>query len=331
MPFLRGEDINIGFGVEAVRGTPVAPGAWIPGRTPTGIKQVVEKVVVKETRATKVASQGSEIVQKRIEGPLEFNLRVSSLGYILKSLLGSVTSGLKAGESAVYEHMFAILANNPEHPSLTLALSQPNIQDYEYALALAKSLEIKTPVDDLVNATTDLVAKSEAEHAAYSPVFAANDYYFRHQDLVIKLASNLAGLDAAAAIKLKDFSISIDNNARVNQNISELNPSNVFAGNIEISGSLSLDYVDKTLHDLFAAGSYRALRLEMTRSDITIGTGSSPKFVLDLPRISFENYDPDRPIDDVAMEKMNFSGHYSLTDALAIRPKLTNEKANYNS
>lgn len=331
MSFLRGEDVNIGFGIQSDRAVPVAPAVWIPGRAPTGIKTILEKVAVKETIASKFASQGSEITQKRAEGPLEFNLRVSSLGYILKSLLGSVTSGVKSGESAVYEHTFSILASNPEHPALTLALSQPGIQDYEYALALARSLEIRTPVDDLINATADFIAKSEAEHSAYSPVFAANDYYFRHQDIVIKLATTLAGLDAAAAIKLKDFSIAINNNARVNQNISEINPSNVIAGNIEVSGSFSLDYLDKTLHDAYAAGSYRALRIEMTRSDITIGAASNPKFVIDLPKISLDSYDPDRPLDDIVMDKLKFNAHYSLGDALAIRPKLTNEKANYNS
>ena len=56
MPYQRGEDINIGVGMEnpAARGNIVNPQAWIPGRTPTGIAPVVEKVLLKETRATSI-------------------------------------------------------------------------------------------------------------------------------------------------------------------------------------------------------------------------------------------------------------------------------------
>ena len=46
MAYLRGEDINIGVGMEnpSNRGTIVAPQVWIPGRTPTGIVPIIEKV-----------------------------------------------------------------------------------------------------------------------------------------------------------------------------------------------------------------------------------------------------------------------------------------------
>lgn len=332
MPFLRGEDVNIGVGREAVRGTPVAMGVFIPGRTPAGIVAQLEKVAVRETRGTKMPSQGSETVQKRAGGSLEFNLRNSSIGYLLLSLLGSVSSALKGGESAVYNHTFSLLASNPQHPSLTLGLSQPGIQDYEYPLSLVKSLEIRTPVDDLVNATAEFISSKEQEKTpAYSPTFASNDYYFRHQDITIKLASTLAGLGAASAIKVKDFSMTIDNGARVNQNVSEINPSDVLATIITISGSIELDQLNKTHHDSFVNGTYQALRLTLARTDVTIGTSSNPTLQIDLPKVSFESFDPNRAIDDIVSEKINFTAHYSISDASGIVCVLTNEKANYTT
>lgn len=318
--------------METTRGTPVAPGIWIPGRTPAGVKPVAEKTLIKETRASKVSSSGSELTQLRAEGSLEFNVRVTSIGYLLKSLLGSLTSALKSGETAVYQHTLGILGQNPQHPSLALGLSQPNVQDYEYPLSLAKSLEIRTPVDDLVNATVEFVSKKEQEKTpAYSVSFPTNDYYFRHNDVTIKLASNLAGLDAASPIKVKEFNLAITNNARPDQNVSETNPSDVIATLIEISGSMKLDYLDKTNHDVFTSGGYKALRLELKRSDITIGIAGNPTIRIDLPRISFEGWNPDRPIDDIVREEIKFVGHYSVSDAKAIQGLIENEKANYNS
>ena len=329
--FLRGEDINIGLGVETVRGTSVAPGVFIPGKTPAGVSVDVDKTLIKETRASKVSSQGSEITRISAGGNLEFNLRVSSIGYLLKSLLGSVISAVAGGESTVYDHTFGILPNNPQHPSLTLALSKPGIQDYEYPLALVKTLEIRTPVNDLINATAGFIAQKENSHAAYSPVFVSNDYYFRHQDVTIKLANNVAGLGAAVPIKVRDFKFTIDNKARFNQNVSELNPSDVLADIFNLEGEIQLDLTDTSFHDIFTSGSYKALQLKMVRSDIIIGATSNPAINITLPKVSFESFNEKRKIDDIVEQTIKFMAHYSLSDAMAIQALVTNEKANYNS
>jgi len=254
MAYIRGEDINIGVGSEnpAARGTVVAPQSWIPGRTPTGIKPVIEKVEIKETRASGIDTQGSEIVQKRAEGDLEFNIRCGSVGYLLKSWLGKTTPSVVEA-ATVWSHLFEVLPQNPEHPSLSLGLSQPNSQDYQYGLTLVKSFEIRTPVDDLVNATVGFLSSKEEEKAgaAYTVAFVSSDYIFRHQDVSIKIAdaganwvATKANLDAAACLSLKEFSFSGDNGARVNQNIGELNPGNVLALLQSLKVTLKADFID---------------------------------------------------------------------------------------
>ncbi|GAH83683.1 unnamed protein product, partial [marine sediment metagenome] len=118
MPYIRGEDINIGIGMEnpAARGVVVPPQVWIPGRTPTDIKPEIVKIELKETRASGVDTQGSEIVQKGVVGGLEFNVRCKSIGYLLKSWLGACSTGSALGGGNCWKHTFTILAQNPEHP-----------------------------------------------------------------------------------------------------------------------------------------------------------------------------------------------------------------------
>lgn len=459
--YVRGEDINIGVGMEnpAARGTVVAPQMWIPGRTPSGIVPVITKVELKETRASGIDTQGSEIVQKGAEGDLEFNVRCGSIGYLLKSWLGKVTTSTL--ESGVYSHLFEVLTQNPEYPSLSLGLSQPNSQDYKYGLALVKTLELRTPVDDLVNATVGFVAAKEEpkEGEIFSVTFDSKDYYFRHQDVKIKLAdigadwtTTKLALDAAAALSLKEFSFSGDNGARVNQNIGELNPGNVLALIHSLKASLKADYIDRldqtiggtgataytvktaiselatdkqtftptkkyqtkvvfkvtqvgtgdwtivihnssnglvasetiknadvavgyntailpwtwtsgeyhvhiissvadgkvdtsTANDLEAAkmsfyyrgqrefwtaGDYQAMRIEIERTDKTIGTTHHPKIQIDLPRVSFEGWEPDRPIDDIVTEGIDVKAHYCSIAAKAIEITVVNEVADYN-
>ena len=465
MSYIRGEDINIGVGMEdpAARGTVVAPQVWIPGRTPTGVVPIIEKVEMKETRASGVDTQGSEIVQKRAEGDLEFNIRCGSIGYLLKSWLGKTTPTV-VEVAKVWSHLFEILPQNPEHPSLSLGLSQPNSQDYEYGLALVKTLEIRTPVDDLVNATAGFLAAKEQEKAgaAFVVSFGSTDYIFRHQDVKIKFAdagaswvATKAALASAAALSLKEFSFSGDNGARVNQNIGELVPGNVLALLQSLKATLKADFIDnldqtiggtgatayslgttivetathkqtftptkkyqtkvvfkvvakgtgdwtivvhdsvnalvasetianadiavgyntailpwtwaagvyhihiissvadgtvdtdanndlegaimsfyyKSERELYTGGNYKAMRIEMERTDIMIGTDPAqhPKITIDLPRVSFEGWTPDRPLDDIVTEGVEIKIHYDEGDpARAIEITLVNEVDDYD-
>lgn len=317
----------MGVGLEETRGTGVAPQAWIPGRTPTGVVPVVEKVPLKETRGSKIASHSAEIVQKRAEGDLEFNVRAQSIGYILASLLGSVSSQAKsAPNAAVYDHTFSVLPNDPEHPSLSLALSQPNGQDYRYMLALVSALSIELTPDDLVRATASFIAKGEEEPGggAYDPEFPSADAFFRHQDITIKMADNVAGLAGASAFKVKSMKIDIPNGARVDQNVSELNPGNVYATTFDPKVSFELDYQDEDLHDAYTGGEYFALQITMERSDITIGSNQHPKLVFTFPRCSISKWTPNRPIEDIVRESIEAMVHYSDSDAKAISVVLSN-------
>ena len=52
MSLLRGEDLNLGIGMEdpTARGTLVTPQGWIPARTPTGINVEVIKALIKSAK-----------------------------------------------------------------------------------------------------------------------------------------------------------------------------------------------------------------------------------------------------------------------------------------
>lgn len=330
MAYLKGEDINLGVARETVRGTPEAPTAWVPGRTPTGVRVQVEKTQIRETKGTSMSSQGSVINQKRSEGDLEFNVRNGSIGYFLLSLLGKVTSQA-AGDG--YQHTFEVLTGNPQNPTLTLALSQAgSFQDYQYEKVLVTSLEIRTPVDDLVNATVNFIGVDEEAVSAYTPAFATDDYFFRHYDIEIKIAADVAGLAGASALKVKEFSLSMNNNGRVNQNVGELNPGDVFALIHEISGSMKIDKEGETHHDIFANNDYRAMQITLTRSDVEIDDSPTvnPKIQIILPKISYTSWAPDRPIDDIVSEDIEFMAHYDDAEAEGIHVDVWNEIANYN-
>ena len=331
MSKVRGEDIVLGVGVESVKGTGVAPQIFIPGRAPATAGPMVNKVPVRETRSTKMPSQGSEIVMQSGGGALEFNARVISLGYILKSLLGSVSSGAVASQAGAYDHVFTLLANDPSHPTLTGALANGSEQHYEFVRMLVTALTLNWPIDDLLNASMEYISEGEAEHADYTPSFGSADHYFRPQDTVVKLAANLAGLEAASPILVRDASLDIKNNGRLLQHLGDVNGDEAIVGDVEVTGNFSVDYADDTYHDIFKNNDYKALSLKSTRTDLTIGVSTNPSILIEIPRITFESYDADRPIDDIVTEGLGFASHYSISDSLGIRITLRNTQANYDA
>lgn len=330
MSNLLGENINLGLGVETTRGTEATISDWVPARTPAGINVIVDKTPIKETRGTRFSSTGFETTHKRAEGELEFNVRNRTIGYILKSLLGSVSSALKSGETAVYEHIFTVLSASPSNPSLTVGISRPGFTDYKYLLALVSALELRTPMDDLVNATATFLASDEAEKSpSYTPAFTDEDTYFRNHDLRVKIASNVAGLSSADAICIKDLKLKISNNAKPQMCVASISPIDILGMTYEIEGTLKVDYTAKDNHDRYVNSTVFAMEISMENTSKTIGSASHPKIVITLPNVSIKTYKEDRPIDDIVSEELGISCHYSLSDNSAITVKVINEKENY--
>jgi hypothetical protein len=331
MSLQRGEDCVIGIAQSTDRQTHADAQVWIPARTPSGIAPQIESIDVKEARGNKVTSTGREIVQKRVEGDLEINVRVQSIGHLLKPFFGAVASVVNADPSGlVYDHTFTILADTPVHPAIHGSLSQPAGQDYEFIGGGISKLDLTIDPGDLVRAVAGLGFSREVANAggAYVPSFSPNDSHFRHQDVVIKLAANVAGLDAAPAIGVKSFATSLPNGLFVNQNVSELN-GQMLVGAFDLSGSFELDYQNEALHDAFDQNTYQAMRVEMVRSDITLGNGENPRIAFIFPKISINGWTPNRPLEEIVTQAISFMAHNDPTEG-AIKAEVRNLVANYN-
>lgn len=341
MAYLRGEDVVYGIGIEdpAARGVAVAPQVWIPARVASSIKQVMKKVLIKETRGSKTASSGADIVEKHADGAIEFNLRAESIGFFLKSLLGSCVSAARGGAAGAFDHTFSLLASDPEHPSLTGALSQSGVQDYQYPLTLIGGLAVSVDVNDLVTAKAPLMAKDEVEAVTpFEPMAAMNeqlltDVYFRHFDVTLKFAADVAGLESADAIVcVRSLAFDIQNGARIDQCISDVTPGNIVTKLLTITGKATVDFTDTDLYDKFKSNTPMAAEIKMERADSVIGASTvHPSLTITLPKVTFENNNFTRPIDDVVMQDVEFAAHHDDATGEAITVLLTNARADYEA
>lgn len=330
MAVVLGETVTLGVGLESTRGTAVTPTYWIPAKTPTGIKVVVDMAQIKEARGTGIGTQGSEVVRTRAEGDVEFNVRAGGMGYILKSLLGSVNSVSALGATT---HTFNVTPLVAQHPSLTLGLSVPGQQDYRYALSVVSQLELNTPIDDVVTAKASFVGASEATVADYTPAFADSDSdpLFRNHDVTIKIATDVSGLGAATPICIKESSLNFAFNTRPNNCVGSVNPVDILSLLAEITGSFTVDYDGEAYHDLYLNQTYRAMEIKFLRDDLpVIGTSALyPALTITLPKVSFDEYGPERPLDDIVTEAISYTAHYDATAGYAARAVLVNDTASY--
>ncbi|MGI1661387.1 phage tail tube protein [Palleronia sp. KMU-117] len=327
MPLTRGETIALGVAVESTRGTFAEPQDFIRLREPVGLQTLVEKVDIKEATGSGMDTQGQELIKSKVEGTVAFNLRFRTIGYLLKSLLGGLSSATEAGETVVYRHAFS-LDTSVLQPSLSFALAKGELQHKAVNGGIVSSLELNFPLEDVINGTATLMGRTEANHADWTPAFASDDTLVPRHYMTIKLAADVAGLSGATAIPITEASIALDRQTREKMVLSSLSPTDFIARLLNVSGSFTWEKDADTYRDLAVDNTARALQIDIVNTAQDIGVGSNPTLTIVLPKVTL-NYSETRPLDDVVTEQIEFKAHYDETEAEGVTMSLVNEKANY--
>lgn len=307
-----GRLVNVGLAHETVRGTAVAAAHWMPKTAVAFFDRVAKWQSQMNYGTIGDAAQANKIMEWA-EGTIETELNDRSFGLILYAMFGTlVTTG---PVDSAYTHTFS-LQNDAQHDSLTITLADPDRTD-QYALAMLDSLEINITPEEMVMITAAFKARSGRAVAAASPSYVAfNKFLGRHT--VIKLATVVGGLAAASAISIKSMKININKNVVTNNAVGTVWPDDINNQKFEITGEFEVDLDDQTYRNLMLDGSYRAMRIQMTNTDALIGATSRPDFKLDLARVHFESWEPNRPNDEIVTQKLSFRALYDVTTATTV-------------
>lgn len=329
MTLVRGEEYAVGVGVEATRGTFVAAQDYVRSREPGTIEQVVEKVDIKETGGTGVASRGQVVTMQKVEGDLPLNLRFQTIGYFLKSLLGGVSSATEAGETVVYRHTIT-LDKAALQPTLSLSQARGGFPHKKIAGAVVSKINLSFPVDDMINGTVSIKGLTETTASNFTPAFGDNDFLAPHQTVTLKIADDVAGLSGASATCVTDLTLDIDRGTREKLCVSSVSPVDFVANLLAVTGSFTHEKEADTFKDLAAANTSKAVQISIVNDAEDIGDGSNPTLTFVLPNCTF-NTSESRSLDEVVTEEVSFMAHYDDSEAKAITVSLVNEKANYNA
>jgi hypothetical protein len=321
-PFI-GRLVKLGVAKESSRGVGVAPSIWVP-RVGLTVEDVAEKVASQEAYGN-IWQHGAEelVVGKHSEGDVEIEAGNEILALFLLATFGTVNS---ASSSGAYEHTFSLQADNA-HDSLTLTVID-EVDQVQFERAMVSSLDLELNVGELLMATIGFMANPHTDTSGHS-FSRSTDYKFSHKDLSFKIADATGDLDAASKIKLKGISLSINKNVVLDNVLGTLAPNDILNQAFEITGQIELNFEDRTYRDYMLDGSYKAVRIDLTNTDITIGS-TNPQFRLDLSRVAFSDWTKDQPNDELVKQTISFKALYDPTNGNVVNDcSLTNETASY--
>lgn len=316
---------DVGVARESSRGTGVAPALWLP--------KIENNFYPRVTKQRTQASYGtinqdgyqSYMVQKWSEGSLVLELEDKALGYFLYALLGTCNSS--GPVDSAYTHAFT-LQNDNQHDSLSITVKESDIATVIYTMAMINSLKIEANTGEIAKLTVDLISKMEKDTNAVTPSYSAQNKFVA-RNFSLKLADNTAGLGTASVIRPKSFSLTVNKNAKPDFGLGTADPVDIYNQAISIEGEIELNYADETYKDLMLNGTFKAMRVAFT-SDALIGNSSVPSFTLDLSRCDFDVWEPARPNDELATQKIQFRALYDVTNGNVINAcTLVNGQASY--
>lgn len=312
---------KVSFKIESVWGTPVTPDKSIAVHAGDGIQTDNDVQMPVSIKAQLAKNSTAFIGARKHEGSFDMDFVPGYIGYFLKSLFGSLTSGTKAGETIVYEHA---LAEAETKPSLTIEQSVGDITR-RFAGAIVTGMKLASKTGAAVTASFDVKAKSSASATAISPTYETIRP-FNFADCATATGFKIGG---TAFDEVEAFEIDFKNGVEMSHAHGSADPAFTFVnGGHVVSGKVDL-YLNSD-----SAAKY-AEYLNNTQSSIelnlvgdAIGSASNYKLNITIPRAHFKaaNF----PITEGKnMITVEFEGVYDTVTSKLISGVLTNLTAAY--
>lgn len=312
----------IGLGKETTRGTLAAASVWFKWLT-RDYRDKNEKAYNESALGTLDAVDGAEIVKEWSEGKIGGKVTVDGIGLIFTLMFGGdpVSVAKSAPNAAVRDHTYS-MANTVLGRSGTIYIKDPN-KDLRHPLAMVKSSELSVLVGDYVKWEAEMIGKKGVATTSTPTLVDETEFVPRH--VTLKIAANTAGLGAATRIPVKSFKLKVDRKTEAYFEANGTNePGEIHAQEVAVEGEFTLRYTNEDYRTLWQSGINQALSLNVTNTDVTIGTSANPGFVITMPTIKLDEWDENGDRSKITEQTIKFKAYYSIADAKTLEAVLTN-------
>lgn len=298
----RGE---LAVGIEATRGTAASTLFPLP-RTTISFDDRSNYALEEQGLGRIADSDSNHLVSKHADGEIEAELYDKVAGVILTSLFGDTPSS-SAGPP--YTHTFT-LSNTNQHKSVSLLYQDPDLTKM-FRLGVVNSVSLVVEPNATVQWTVGFMSKGAQDWTSQTLNYTSLGAKWLHQHLQTKLAATVGALSGASVISLKRLELNITANTSHDFILGTVEPEDVLNQQFSVDGTLELNKEDDTYRDLMLDNTYRAM-------EIKLNGGSNSQLTLQLPRVSFTEWEQDRTLNEIVTQSINFKGHYDAANALDI-------------
>lgn len=269
----------VGYAVEAVEGTALAPTRFLPvtSYNVPDPNEYQSPLTIRGSRDINLALASAQV----IEGTMELPMVVHDVGPLLKSAFAATvnTSNYSGGG---YTHT---LTPGNASPTMTFESSRQNILMMRHTGVRVNTFELKGTFNEVVMASVGLdgIAGIKYTGAAATPAYHATSVTPLHFD---RAKVQIGGSDSAI---VKEFTFSVNNNV---EHIGTLRSTRSFyrvaLGPREMGLAMTLDFQDATEYDRLLNDTEFAVQLYM-EGPTGIGAGGTSRMSLqiDLPRVKY--------------------------------------------
>lgn len=320
MAFFSTESKYFMLGLEAVRGTAVAPTKAIAVGKSSEFEYKLNLIPDEQIRGIRQkwpSKAGTKDGSGKISG---MDMTGHNFGELLYSLIGTETVGALVGTKS-WLHTFVFNSNLLQNPAYTFHIDR-GMDKKMYNRSCVKSISMKGAADGKITLDADLIFQSEAaETFTLTPVFEDPTPFMFFQTVV-----GFKGSPDTTTVK--DWSLMIDNGSfatRVlngSQDISDI----LAIGKLLITGTFTVYFDTESRRTDFMAATSETMSITVTGGPIEAGQNYT--LTITIPHGMYQAF-PYGDVDGLLGAAVTFEGDYDVTAANSIGLTLLTDDYGY--
>lgn len=307
----------IGLGIEATPGTAVDPQIYLRWLD-NGFQNKTN--VIENDSAMGVVDEvnDSDVTARWAEGTIGGKVTSVGIGFLLSAFYGLPTTGAADGNGK-YPHTFE-MSQSSIPQTLTISRSNP-VEASKHAYAVVDTLEITAETNDYVKVSAAIKARVGAS-ATLSPAFES-ELEFTSKNIVTKLASSVAGLGAATAVKTSSVKLNQERPSEAFNPLGTSDEPEFDRLQFTVSGELVIRYTDTQYETDFLNNAIKAMSITMTNGNESLA--------FTLGQVRYRELEKSTDRNGVVTQTLSIKGEYSATDGKSITTVLKNGRATYEA
>lgn len=303
-----GRRAELGMARETIRKTAVNPAYWIPYKSIDFDDTAT--LVVEDSAMGQIGDSDDTHTTKRFgEGSVEAEFYDVALGLILCGVFGQIPVTNPAGT-----HTYTLLDESNSHQSLSILVQDPNGSTM-FPISMVDTFEMTIEPEALVNYTVSFRSRGGKQWNAQTSDFADLGYKFQHRHLMnpggFRVDTTIGGLATATWLDIRSLTLTIEKNPVDWDDVGTASPGDILNRQMSVGGTVELGYVDRTWRDYMINSTALAM-------EIYLYNNASSSLKLQFPRVKFQSWEPDKSLDEIATQTLDFKCHYDAANAQKI-------------